>query len=139
MTRKIVVAACRIAAGSGEMLRLGNTSIKRDWGWAPEYVEAMWLMLQKETPADFVIATGQSNSLEAFTEAAFDAVGLHWRNHVEIDNSLLRPTEILFGKGNPSKANQELGWKASHDMFSVVRMMVESERERPLQRPEGGS
>jgi GDPmannose 4,6-dehydratase len=131
VTRKIVAAACRIAAGSGEVLRLGNTGVQRDWGWAPEYVEAMWLMLQKDQPSDFVIATGQCHSLEAFVAAAFDAVGLTWKNHVESDHSLIRPTEISFGRGNPVKANRDLGWKARHDMHFVVRMMVEAERAVP--------
>ena len=128
VTRKIVSAACRIAAGSKEVLRLGNIGIKRDWGWAPEYVEAMWLMLQQERPSDYVIATGQCNSLEMFVSTAFEAVGLNWKDHVELDRSLLRPTDITIGRGNPAKANRELGWKARHDMFSVVRMMVEAEQ-----------
>lgn len=129
VTRKIVSAACRIAAGSQEVLHLGNISIQRDWGWAPEYVEAMWLMLQQEKPSDYIIATGQCHSLEAFTAAAFKAVGLDWKRHVELDSTLLRPTEILIGRGNPAKAGRELGWKARHDMFSVVRLMVEAEQE----------
>jgi GDPmannose 4,6-dehydratase len=128
VTRKIVAAACRIAAGSGEVLSLGDTGIQRDWGWAPEYVEAMWLMLQKNQPSDYVIATGQCHSLETFVSAAFDAVGLNWKNHVQTDRSLFRPTEINFGLGNPAKAHRELGWKARHDMFSVVKMMVDAER-----------
>jgi GDPmannose 4,6-dehydratase len=128
VTRKIVSAACRIAAGSQEVLRLGNIEIQRDWGWAPEYVEAMWLMLQQKKASDYVIATGQCHSLEMFLSAAFDAVGLKWKDHVKIDSSLLRPAEILIGRGNPAKADRELGWKARHDMFSVVRMMVEAEQ-----------
>jgi GDPmannose 4,6-dehydratase len=128
VTRKIVAAACRIAAGSDEVLRLGDTSVQRDWGWAPEYVESMWLMLQQSQPADFVIATGQCHSLAAFVSAAFDAVGLNWKNHVETDRSLIRLMEINFGRGNPGKAHRELGWKARHDMFSVVTMMVDAER-----------
>jgi GDPmannose 4,6-dehydratase len=131
VTRKIVAAACRIAAGSGEVLRLGNTNVQRDWGWAPEYVEAMWLMLQKSQPSDFIIATGQCHTLEAFVSAAFDAVGLNWKNHVETDPSLTRPTEVNFQRGNPAKAYRELGWKARHEMFSVVKMMVGAERELP--------
>jgi GDPmannose 4,6-dehydratase len=129
VTRKIVSAACRIAAGSREVLRLGNTGIQRDWGWAPEYVEAMWLMLQQKKPSDYIIATGHSYSLETFLSAAFDAVGLKWKDHVETDSSLLRPAEILIGRGDPAKVGRELGWKARHDMFSVVRMMVEAEKQ----------
>jgi GDPmannose 4,6-dehydratase len=136
VTRKIVSAACRIAAGSQEVLRLGNTSIQRDWGWAPEYVEAMWLMLQQKIPSDYIIATGHSYSLEMFLSAAFEAVGLKWKDHVETDPSLLRPAEILIGRGDPAKAGRELGWKARHDMFSVVRMMVEAEQQFLRQRSE---
>ncbi len=139
VTRKIVSAACRIAAGSQERLCLGNIGIQRDWGWAPEYVEAMWLMLQQKQASDYVIATGQCHSLETFTAAAFEAVHLNWKNHVEIDSSLLRPAEILIGRGNPAKANRELGWKARHDMFSVVRMMIEAEQKLLAQPAEPGS
>jgi GDPmannose 4,6-dehydratase len=133
VTRKIVAAACRIAAGSAEVLRLGNIGVQRDWGWAPEYVEAMWLMLQQKQPSDFVIATGQCHGLETFVSAAFDAVGLNWKSHVETDRSLIRPSEINFQRGNPAKAQRELGWKARHDMFSVVKMMVGAEREHSAQ------
>jgi GDPmannose 4,6-dehydratase len=136
VTRKIVAAACRIAAGSREVLNLGNTSIQRDWGWAREYVEAMWLMLQRKQPSDYIIATGQCHSLETFLSAAFEEAGLKWQDHVKIDSSLLRPSEILVGKGDPAKANRELGWKARHDMFSVVRMMIEAEKKFTNQSPE---
>lgn len=128
VTRKIVTAACRIAAGSKEKLRLGNIAIRRDWGWAPEYVEAMWLMLQQENPGDFVIATGESHSLEAFVDTAFSAVQLDWRDHVVQDSGLFRPTELSVGRGNPAKAQTKLGWKARYRMRDVVRMMVEAER-----------
>ena len=128
VTRKIVSAACRIAAGSQEILYMGNIDIKRDWGWAPEYVEAMWLMLQQDKPSDYVIATGQCHSLEAFLSIAFDTVGLNWKDHVKIDTSLFRPTDISIGRGNPAKAELQLGWKAQHDMFSVITMMVEAEQ-----------
>jgi GDPmannose 4,6-dehydratase len=138
VTRKIVAAACRIAAGSAEHLRLGDLSVQRDWGWAPEYVEAMWLMLQQDQPADFVLATGQCHSLQSFVAAAFDAVGLNWKNHVETDPSLIRLLEVKVGRGNPAKAQRELGWKARHDMFSVVRMMVDDERGVRHSPPRGG-
>ncbi len=128
VTKKIVAAACRIAAGSKEKLQLGNIAIRRDWGWAPEYVEAMWLMLQQEKPEDFVIATGESSSLEEFVDTAFSAVQLGWRDHVELDSSLLRPTELSVGCGNPAKAQAKLGWKVRYRMRDVVRMMVEAER-----------
>ena len=128
VTRKIIAAACRIAAGSKETLQLGNLEIQRDWGWAPEYVEAMWLMLQQARPDDFIIATGHCHPLESFVATAFEAVGLNWKQHVQTDPSLLRPTEIMIGKGNPAKARRELGWSARHDMFSVVRQMVAAEQ-----------
>lgn len=124
VTQKIVKSACRIAAGSCEKLLLGNISIARDWGWAPEYVEAMWLILQQEKPDDFVIATGETNSLEAFVAEVFLAVGLDWREHTLSDESLLRPSEILTSYGNPSKAASVLGWKAHYKMRDVVRMMT---------------
>ena len=129
-TKKIVSAACRIAAGSREKLSLGNTSICRDWGWAPEYVEAMWLMLQQKDPDDYVIATGESHSLEEFVAAAFDSVGLDWRAHVVSDPSLYRPTELAIGRGNPEKSQKRLGWKAQYKMHDVVRMMVREEQNR---------
>jgi len=127
VTRKIVSAACRIAAGSKEQLQLGNTAIQRDWGWAPEYVEAMWLMLQRDRPADYVIATGESHSLEEFVETAFSSLGLDWKRYVVIDKALLRPTDISIGKANPARAKAELGWQAGSRMRDVVRMMVEEE------------
>ena len=130
VTKKIVAAACRIAAGSSEMLTLGNTAVSRDWGWAPEYVEAMWLMLQQQKPDDYVIATGESHSLEEFVSAAFVNVGLDWRNHVKTNAELLRPTDIAHGRGNAAKAYKKLGWKANYKMQEVVRMMVEAERAR---------
>jgi len=128
VTKKIIEAVCRIAAGNNEKLHLGNMSIARDWGWAPEYVEAMWLMLQQDKVDDFVIATGETNSLEEFVSEAFASVGLNWREHVIADPSLYRPTEISIGKGNPGKAARVLGWKAKYKMRDVVRMMVEYEQ-----------
>ena len=128
VTKKIIATACRIAAGSPEKLHLGNIAIRRDWGWAPEYVEAMWLMLQQEKPNDFVVATGEINSLEEFVKTAFSAVHLNWRDHVVLDTGLLRPTELATGRGNPAKAFAKLGWQARYKMRDIVRMMVEAER-----------
>ncbi len=128
VTKKIVAAACRIAAGNREKLHLGNIGIRRDWGWAPEYVEAMWRMLQQDIPNDFVIATGACHSLEEFIKAVFDAVGLDWRKHVVHDDALLRPTDLMVGRGNPAEAAKLLGWRARHRMPDVARMMVEAER-----------
>jgi GDPmannose 4,6-dehydratase len=130
VTRKIVSAVRRIADGSRETLRLGDISICRDWGWAPEYVEAMHLMLQRPQPDDYVIATGESRALEEFVALAFAEVGLEWREHTTIDGSLLRPTDIRKGKGDPQKAYVELGWKATVRMPDVVRRMLAAETER---------
>lgn len=127
VTCKVVKAACRIAGGSREKLHLGNTSIARDWGWAPEYVEAMWQILQQDGPEDFVIATGECNTLEAFVAEAFRCTGLDWHEHVVTDPSLLRPSEIMVGRGNPQKAAEKLNWKARFTMKDVVRMMMEQE------------
>ena len=127
VTRKIVKSACRIALGSTESLHLGCTHIARDWGWAPEYVEAMWLILQQDAPEDFVIATGETNTLEEFVIEVFRCVGLDWREYVVSDPSLLRPSEIMISRADPSKASEKLKWTAVNKMRSVVRMMVESE------------
>jgi len=126
VTQKIVAGACRIAQGSNEKLYLGNIQIQRDWGWAPEYVEAMYLMLQQEQPDDYVIATGESSLLEDFVSAAFASVDLDWPDHVVIDNSLLRPTDLAVGRGNPAKAKDKLGWQAKFKMQDVVQMMVKA-------------
>ena len=127
VTRKIVNAACRIARGEMKGLDLGNIDVERDWGWAPEYVEAMWLMLQQETPEDYIIATGQTRKLEDFVREAFAAAGLDWRDHVKTNPSLLRPSEIMTVRADAGKAFQNLGWKANYRMADVVRMMVEEE------------
>jgi GDPmannose 4,6-dehydratase len=124
VTRKVVSAACRIAGGSHEKLKLGNLSIKRDWGWADEYVDAMWRMLQQDEAEDFVIATGESHSLEAFVEAVFAILGLDWREHVEVDASLLRPSEIMENCGDATKAKAQLGWQATLHMPQVAEKMV---------------
>jgi GDPmannose 4,6-dehydratase len=128
VTRKVVATACRIAGGSTEKLKLGNLNIERDWGWAPEYVDAMWRMLQQPSPRDYVIATGEVNRLADFVELAFEQVGLSWKDHVEVDTAFLRPTDLTRGLGDPSRAAAELGWKAQYHMKDVVRMMVEGER-----------
>jgi GDPmannose 4,6-dehydratase len=124
VTQKIIKSVCRIASGSQEKLHLGNISISRDWGWAPEYVQAMWLMLQQEKADDFVIATGQTNSLETFVAEAFLTVGLDWKEYTISDESLLRPSEIITSCGNPAKAEANLGWKAHCFMQDVVQKMT---------------
>jgi GDPmannose 4,6-dehydratase len=129
VTQKIVHAACRIAAGKQETLKLGNLGIQRDWGWAPEYVDAMWRILQHEQPDDYVIATGETNRLEDFVAEAFSLVGLDWRAHVETDPSLFRPTDLGVGRANPDKARERLGWTATLKMRDVVRQMVAATQE----------
>jgi GDPmannose 4,6-dehydratase len=126
VTQKIVAAACRISKGSKEKLYLGNVSISRDWGWAPEYVEAMYLMLQHSQPDDYAIATGESSTLQEFVVETFATVGLNWEDYVVTDNSLLRPTDLMISKGNPAKAKEKLGWEAKYKMKDVVKMMVEA-------------
>ena len=123
VTQKIVRAVKRIAQGSTEKLKLGRLDIARDWGWAPEYVEAMWLMLQQEKPHDFVIATGVTMSLEEFVQAAFAEAGLNWRHYVEQDPALFRPTDLAMGRADPAKADRELGWKATTKGVDVVKKM----------------
>jgi GDPmannose 4,6-dehydratase len=129
VTRKIVSTACRIHRGSGEKLTLGNIRIRRDWGWAAEYVEAMWRMLQQEAPDDFVIATGISNSLEDFVREAFAVFNLDWKDHTVVSDALFRPTDISEGKGNAAKAKRILGWEAKLYMNEVIAKMVHAELE----------
>lgn len=127
VTRKIVTAACRIAAGSRERLRLGKTAVRRDWGWAPEYVVAMWKMLQQAQPDDYVVATGTTSALADFVREAFAAVGLDWQSHVEEDPHLYRPTDIAESRGDPAKAERVLGWRATVDLAGTVSRMVAAE------------
>ena len=127
VTRKIVATACRIAQGSDEKLVLGNVQIRRDWGWAQEYVEAMWRILQLEVADDIVIATGISNSLESFARETFAELQLDWRDHTVVSSELFRPTDISHGKGNASKAERVLGWTARAHMKDVISMMVRAE------------
>mgnify|MGYP006268440157 CR=1 FL=1 len=129
VTQKIIAAVSRIAAGSQEKLRLGNINIQRDWGWASEYVEAMYLMLQQNEPDDYVIATGETNKLEDFVAAAFAYVGLDWQEYVITEASLLRPTDITIGKGNPAKAKEKFGWSAKYKMRDIVKMMIEAKQQ----------
>ncbi|MFT3807436.1 GDP-mannose 4,6-dehydratase [Arenimonas sp.] len=131
VTRKVVSAACRIAAGSGERLRLGNLDIERDWGWAPEYVQAMWLMLQRDRADDYVIASGRAHSLRQFVQFVFEALALDWQSHVDIDDALRRPTDIAHSVGSPVKAERELGWRANTDLRGVIAHMIAAEQGRP--------
>jgi GDPmannose 4,6-dehydratase len=125
VTQKIVHAAARISQGSSEKLNIGNITIERDWGWAPDYVDAMWRILNARAPDDYVIATGRTVSLEYFTEHVFGHFNLNWRDHVAIDSSLLRPTDIIHSGGDPSKANKFLGWSHTKDVDAVITLMCE--------------
>lgn len=127
VTKKIISTACRIYRGSGEKLYLGNINISRDWGWAPEYVEAMWLMMQQQTMEDFVIATGQTTPLETFIDLAFSKLQLSWKDHVTSDPSLFRLTDLHGGKADPSKAEKLLGWKAQVFLDEIIQRMIEAE------------
>lgn len=126
VTQKIIQSAKRIASGSGEYLELGRLDIKRDWGWAPEYVVAMWLMLQHDEPLDYVIATGYSHSLEEFVSETFRQLDLDWRQYVITKKDLYRPTEIITSRGDASLAMKKLGWKAKYKMHDVISEMLKS-------------
>ena len=128
VTKKIVAAAVAIAAGQLRKLTLGNLAVSRDWGYAPEYVEAMWRMLQQDEPSDYVIATGESHTLEELVEAAFREAGLEWRDHVEVDARLFRPNDLAYGRGDASKAGRLLGWEARTHFHQLVKLLVDSER-----------
>lgn len=125
VTQKIISTAKRIQSGSKEKLVLGRLDISRDWGWAPEYVEAMWLMLQQNKPEDYVIATGETNTLEHFVEYTFEKLGLNYKDFVTKDQSFMRPTDLQIGKADPSKAKNKLNWEAQYKMKSVIDLMLE--------------
>lgn len=125
MTQKIALAVAGIKLGLQTKLVLGNTSVRRDWGWAPEYVEAMHAMLQLSQPDDFVIATGRTCSLQEFVEVAFTHLGLDYQQHVTIDNNLFRPTEIQISRGDATKAAKILNWQAKTKMPEVARRLVD--------------
>lgn len=129
VTRKITRALGRIHCGLQDKLFLGNLEASRDWGYARDYVEAMWLMLQQSEPDDYVIATGESHTVREFLELAFAHCGLDWRQYVEIDRRYMRPTEVDFLCGHPQKACTKLGWKAQTSFEALVRIMVEHDLE----------
>lgn len=124
VTQKIISTARRIASGSTEKLKLGRLDISRDWGWAPEYVEAMWLMLQQDVPEDYVIATGTTVTLQEFVAEVFRCLDLDWKDHVVVDAEFLRPTDLLVSRADPSKAERQLGWKARYKVADVVKGML---------------
>ncbi|MCZ7593379.1 MAG: GDP-mannose 4,6-dehydratase [Kiritimatiellae bacterium] len=130
VTRKITDAVARIKNGLQKELRMGNLDAKRDWGFAGDYVKAMWLMLQQKEPDDYVIATGESHSVREFLQLAFDHVGLNWEDYVVVDPKFLRPAEVDFLMGDPSKAMSKLGWKPDVTFEGLVKMMVDADMER---------
>ena len=129
VSRKITRAVARIDAGIQDKLYLGNLDSRRDWGYAPEYVEAMWMMLQREEPEDFVVATGESHTVREFAELAFARVGLDWRRHVEIDPRYYRPAEVDHLRGDASKARRVLGWEPKTTFSELVALMVDADRQ----------
>jgi len=127
VTRKISHAVASIKLGLQKELRLGNIDAKRDWGYAGDYVRAMWLMLQQKTPDDFVIATGENHTVREFLEIAFGHVGMSWKKHVVIDPALIRPAEVNTLLGDPAKARRKLGWKPKVSFPELVKMMVDAD------------
>jgi GDPmannose 4,6-dehydratase len=127
VTRKITNAVARIKLGQQSELRLGNLDAERDWGFAGDYVEAMWLMLQQDSPDDYVVATGETHSVRRFCEIAFGHVGLNWEDHVKIDEKFMRPAEVDLLIGDPAKAEKALGWKRHVSFEDLVTMMVDND------------
>jgi GDPmannose 4,6-dehydratase len=133
VTQKIITGAAKIKAGELSKLQLGNLDISRDWGWAPEYVQAMWLMMQLDKPDDFVIATGRKESLKYFVAKAFEYFDLDWQQYVQIEPSFYRPNEIHASVGNPQKALETLGWSKPTDIDGVIAMMCAAQAQKYLQ------
>jgi GDPmannose 4,6-dehydratase len=129
VTRKITRSLARIVAGKDKKLYLGNLEAKRDWGYAPDYVEAMWLMLQQEKPEDYVIGTGETHSVKEFLEEVFNYAGLDWKEYVEIDSRYFRPTEVELLLADSSRARKELGWSPRITFKELVKIMVDSDME----------
>ena len=130
VTQKIIAGAAKIKAGQLSKLQLGNLDISRDWGWGPEYVQAMWLMMQLDKPDDFVIATGRQESLKYFVSKAFEYFELDWQKYVEIEPSFFRPNEIISSVGNPQKAIEVLGWSKPTDVDGVIKMMCAAQAQK---------
>jgi len=129
VTRKITRAVVHILAGKQDKLYLGNLKAKRDWGYAPEYVETMWLMLQQDEPADYVIGTGENHSVQEFVEEAFAYVDLDWKEYVEIDPRYFRPTEVEFLLADPAKAKKKLGWEPKVTFKELVKIIIDADME----------
>jgi GDPmannose 4,6-dehydratase len=130
VTRKITRALASIVAGKQDVLYLGNLDSKRDWGYAPEFVEAMWMMLQHDTPGDFVVGTGESHTVREFLDEAFGYVGLDWQKYVRIDPRYYRPTEVDYLLADSSKASQELKWEPKVHFHDLVHIMVDADLEK---------
>ena len=137
VTRKISNSVAKICLGMEKELKLGNLEAKRDWGYAPEYVRSMWLMLQQKEPDDYVIATNEAHSIKEFTEKAFDIVGLDWQEYVKVDKRFLRPLDINFLQGDYSKAKEKLGWKPKVKFDELVEIMVKEDLNRWKRRQSG--
>lgn len=137
VTRKITRAAARILAGRQDKLYLGNLDARRDWGYAPEYVEAMWRMMRLEQPQDYVIATGESHTVREFLEEVFTYAGLDWEAYVEIDPRYFRPTEVDYLQGDASKARRELGWEPKITFRELARIMLDADMEAAGLEPVG--
>jgi GDPmannose 4,6-dehydratase len=137
VTRKITRAIAGIIAGRQQKLYLGNLEAKRDWGYAPEYVEAMWLMLQRDSPADYVVGTGETHSVREFLEESFDYAGLDWRRYVEVDQRYFRPTETDILLADSTKAAEQLGWKPKVTFKELVRIMVDADLQNAGLEPVG--
>jgi GDPmannose 4,6-dehydratase len=130
VTRKITNAVARIKLGLQKELRMGNLDAKRDWGFAGDYVRAMWMMLQQDAPDDYVVATGETHSVREFLEIAFKHVGLQYEDYVVIDPAFIRPAEVELLLGNPAKAHEKLGWKPEVSFEQLVTMMVDADLAR---------
>lgn len=135
VTRKVTETVARIKLGLAKEIRLGNLDARRDWGFAGDYVEAMWLMLQQEQPDDYVVATGETHSVQELVEVAFGCVGLNWKQYVVIDPAFIRPAEVDLLIGDPSKAKAKLGWEPKVTFEGLVRMMVEADLRRYQNQP----
>ena len=139
VTRKITRAATRIKLGLQDKLYLGNLDAQRDWGFAKDYVEGMWMMLQHDTPDDFVLATGETQTIRQFLDYTFQYLGIDWNKHVEIDPRYFRPTEVSSLLGDPSKAKKELGWEAKTSCKELAELMVDHDLELAEQEIAGAS
>jgi len=128
VSRKIVSGACQIANGEKDKLVLGNLNIQRDWGWAPEYVEAMWLMLQQEQPKDLILSTGHLYTLEDFVKLSFETLDLDYKDYLEVSDAFIRPNDISCSAGSPALAKQVLNWQAQSTLPEITKMMVNAEQ-----------